>query len=460
MQTPTSSFDCKSEGCGKSFTSEAAFKIHQADIHGVGGKALDLHGNDQYMLSPHMRQQLKNAGVLHASKKSPLAQGKGRGKDRGSGLASSFDLHGPSTTLHSGRVTATGPMASPSYNAAHDASSTPRKQTAKFSTSAKQPLPVSTLAEYAAIPVIQTAPMPTPGAAEIEQAKEIQAQALSLRIQSSIVIYPDGKISAAGKGWSRIELSKQQAVIAEFDQMCHLQQDMQGEHIPVPNAFKDTYTAQYPSSDFKGSPKRDPAKPGVPVVALWCSKVVLANGHEDLVKVSAVDLAKGRILINHFVCADPTANVNNWCSKITRLANWSDMERARLHEFKVFGGWAAVRSALWEFVDEDSIIVGHNLRSDFNALRMIHGRAVDIVLIAEQAAEGPLSKAQLSLGRMCRTYCNVNLDDDIKLGQDCLTNALAIREMALFVVKNRKEFDEGVRQRSRDYQKVMTTASG
>ncbi|OAL49812.1 hypothetical protein IQ07DRAFT_38303 [Pyrenochaeta sp. DS3sAY3a] len=458
VQTPNSSFVCKSEGCGKSFTSEAAFKNHQADIHGVGGKALDLHGKDQYILSPHMRQQLKNAGVLQASTNSPLARGEGRGTGRGSGLASSFDLHGPSTTLHPGRVTATGPMPSPFHNAAQDASSTPGKQTAKTSTSARQPLPVvSTFAEFAAIPVKQ----PTPGTPEIEEAKDIQVKTLPLRMQSNIFIYHDGKIFVDGKNWSRIEISKQQEVITRLNEMCGLQRYMRGEDTPVPNAFKDLYTAEYPSSDFEESPKRDPAKPGVPVVALWCSKVVLATGHEDLVKISAVDLAKGRVLINHFVCTDPTANVNDWCSKTTRLANWSDMERARQHDFKIFSGWAAARTALWQFVDKDTLIVGHNLRSDFDALRMTHGRALDIVLIAEQVAEGPLSKAQLTLHRMVRTFCNVDIDYYRKIGQqDCPTNAFAVRELALFVVKNRRLFDENFRLRSRDYQKILSAASG
>jgi hypothetical protein len=38
---------------------------------------------------------------------------------------------------------------------------------------------------------------------------------------------------------------------------------------------------------------------------------------------------------------------------------------------------------------KDTIIVGHTLRSDLEALRMIHGRAVDMAKIVQKAANGP-----------------------------------------------------------------------
>ncbi|KAH6870677.1 hypothetical protein BKA58DRAFT_361689 [Alternaria rosae] len=297
------------------------------------------------------------------------------------------------------------------------------------------------------------------GVADLEQAKSIQAKTQRLLIQSDVFILHDGKINVCDILWTRVGVAKQHDVVTMLDGMCHLPKMLQGEHIPPPKALKEDYKAQYLSGDFKPSPKRNIAKPGLGAVAIACSKVLLGDGCPEVVKIAAIDLVTSRILMNHLVCTDPRAKVKDWYSSVTGLFSWGDMEGARKAGYKIFKGWAAARDALHRFVDKETIIVGYNLRSDLDALRMIHGRAVDIAKVVEKAAQGPLSKAQLALDGLCRDYPAINLKSDPEYGRDSLMNAFAVREFGLWAIKNSDKLVSVARQKSREYQLVMPKAA-
>ncbi|PZD04195.1 RNA exonuclease [Pyrenophora tritici-repentis] len=298
----------------------------------------------------------------------------------------------------------------------------------------------------------------TSGAAELEEAKNVQAKILRLLIQANIFIGHEGNVTVCDLKWTRVQVYRQPEVLAAFDRMCHLPKILQSEYLPVPKAFKDDYTIQYPSTEFESAPAHDTKKPALRVVALSCSRIVLADGLQEVVKIAAVDVLTCRILMNHLVCTDPDAEVRNWCSTVTGLFGWADFEAARRFGYRVFKGWPAARAALWKFIDKDTIVVGHNLRSDLDALRMIHGRAVDIAKVVEKAANGPLNKAQLSLDSLCRDYPAITLKSDPEYGRDVLLNAFSIREFGLWVVKNDQKFQKNAKQKSLDYQRVMPSA--
>lgn len=297
------------------------------------------------------------------------------------------------------------------------------------------------------------------GVAELDQAKQVQAKILRLLIQSDIFIQHDGKMNVCGIDWTRIGVAKQHEVVAMFDTMCHLPKILQGEYVPAPKAFKDDYNTEYPFSDFEPSPARNPLKPALDVVAISCSKVVLKGGFQEMVKIAAVDLATCQILMNHLVCTDSHAEVLDWRSAVTGLFSWKDMEAARKSGYKVFKGWMAALNALHKFIDKETIVVGHNLRSDLDSLRMVHGRAVDIAKVVEKAAQGPLSKAQLALDSLCKTYSEISLRSDPEYGRDSLMNAFAVREFGLWALKNREQLARIAKQKSLDYQATMPRAA-
>ncbi|KAF2257176.1 hypothetical protein BU26DRAFT_413874 [Trematosphaeria pertusa] len=299
------------------------------------------------------------------------------------------------------------------------------------------------------------APSSIGGPAEIAQANFICGKILRLLIQSDISIQDDGKMICGGTAWTRIGVAKQPEVIGMFDNLCHLPKKLQGEYLPPPKAFRSEYQAKYPVSDFEPSPEQLPSKPGLGVVAISCSKIVLADGRLEVVKIAAIDVISCRILMNHLVCTDPKASVKDWRTSITGVASFQDIEATRQAGYKVLKGWQAARAALWKFVDKETIIVGYNLRSDLDALRMIHGRAVDVAKSVEKAANGPLSKQQLSLESLCRDYPEVHLKADPVYGCDCLQNAFAARELGLWIIKNGDNLVKRAKQKSLDYQRVM-----
>jgi hypothetical protein len=226
------------------------------------------------------------------------------------------------------------------------------------------------------------------------------------------------------------------------------------EYLPVPTILQSEYTTNYPIEEFQYSPDRDSAKPALDVVALSCIKIVLADGRNEVAKIAAVNVLTCQILMSHLVCTNPQAEVKNWNTATTGLSSFHHMEDARKAGFKILKGWSAARTALSKFVDKETIIVGHNLRADLDALRLNHGRAVDIVKVIEKAAGGPLSKAQVTLDSWCRDFVKTPLKTDPNFGRDCLTDAFATREIALRAAKFGEQFEKLAKQKSREYQSI------
>jgi hypothetical protein len=419
----SSEFPCGINGCEKVCKSEIGLKVHKADVHGVGGKAIDQYGKDAWMLNQRNREQLRAEGLLRTP---PLGPARGRGG--GGGF-----MPPPITPM----ATFRNPQAAPSG---------PRPTTT-------MPPPA---AHYA--PVMPTE-VPQGGVDDMELARYVNSKILRLLIQSDIFIHHAGKMEVCGINWTRIPVAKQYEVISALEGMIHLPKALQGEFVPPPKAFLGESKLPYPFAEFQSSPARNSAKPAVAVVAISCAKVVLTNGLQEVVKVAVVDVITCRILLNHLVCTDPKAIVSDWRSASTGMFSWKDMEEARKQGYKVLKGWSSARSALFKFIDKDTIILGHNLRFDLDSLRIVHGRAVDIAKVMEKAAKGPLSKAQLNLDSLSRDYTKNVLKSDAEYGRDCMMNAFAIRELGLWSIKNRDKLDKDMKQKSISYQTVMPRAA-
>ncbi|KAH9875078.1 hypothetical protein J1614_004566 [Plenodomus biglobosus] len=414
----TSIFVCQRPDCGKYFKSVPALKVHHEDVHGIGGKKLDLHGRDSWMLGQRERERLRAEGLLKASPEPRH----GRGGRRNLPVARSV------TAQHNVATRALTPVR-------------PVQHQPRMSRPGSN--------------------MPTGknagGPAEMEQAKCVQGKIMRLLIQSDIYITNYGELKVCGMDWIRIRTSVQRDLVDIIESMVHLPKMLQDEYVPFPKAFSTEYKYAYRPGDFEMSPIPNHTQPGLGAVALACSKVVLADGAQDVVKIAAVDFITGRILMNHLVCTSPNAAVKDWRTSSTGLVAWRDMECARSHGFKIFKGWSAVRSALHKFIDKDTILIGHNLRSDLDALRMIHGRAIDVVKVYEKAANGPLAKSQLGLDSLSKQIFGAELQDDPEYGRDVLMNAFAVREIVLCARKDPEALKRYARQTSLDLQRAGLT---
>ncbi|XPS95059.1 hypothetical protein M3J09_004352 [Ascochyta lentis] len=406
-------------------------KMHQTDAHSVGGNGLDLHGRDSWMLSQRERERIRAEAPTRSSTDRIRGGGDNRGNRGGRAppvSAGAASTRAPLPDVPAQRAPATrGPYSHvPSH---HSGSNIPPS-----------------------LPTSQN----IGGALEMEQAKSVCGKTLRLLLQTDVFIHHNGKMSVSGIDWTRIGVDHQPTVVDRFDDMCHLPRKLQPlEYVPAPKTFMTEYTAQYPVIEFESAPDRNPTKPGLDIIAMACSKIFLSNGSHEVVKIAIIDVLTCRVLMSHLICTDPGAEVGNWCSSITGLTSFQDIEDARQSGYKVLKGWAAARSALFRLIDKDTIIVGHNLRSELDALRIIHGRAVDIAKAIEKAAQGPLSKVQVSLDSWCRDVANVaQLKTDPVFGRDCIMSAFAAREIGLWVIKNREQFVEVAKQKTKEYQLV------
>ncbi|KAL4877540.1 hypothetical protein BJY04DRAFT_221910 [Aspergillus karnatakaensis] len=117
-------------------------------------------------------------------------------------------------------------------------------------------------------------------------------------------------------------------------------------------------------------------------IAVDCEMVGVAGGYiDELAFLSAVDFFTGEVLINNFV--KPTRKVTDWRSRVsgvtaTAMANAVATGQALL-------GWASAREALWHYADTETILIGHSLKHDLNALQLIHSKIVDAAILSSEA---------------------------------------------------------------------------
>jgi hypothetical protein len=390
---------CGIDSCPRNFRSEAGLKQHKIDSHGLGGRVLDIHGEDSWMLPQNVRNQLRDAGGLRSS---GLAYQQTRG----------------------GRRAAPAPAVSvPRHLQGSPAGQQPLRNPVRA------PMP----------PAKASIGLDIGGPLEIDQANELQSKIMRMLITADIAIRHDGKIVYDGVAWTRIGVVRQGAVVGMIDDLVHLRRlgrpGQARQHVSHPTTFERDFVGEYPSSDFEQLP--EPRDGSLRVVVLCCSKLLLENRCEEVVKMAAVDVLTGRPLMTYLVCTDSTEKVRDWRTKLTGLSSFHDFEAARAQRFKILKGWTAARAALGKFVDQNTILVGYNLRSDLDTLRIRHGRCVDLIKLVEKAAEGSLSRGQLRLEHLLRDLPEITLKTG-PFGRDCLQDAFAVRELVLWCLKQKE----------------------
>ncbi|OAG07095.1 uncharacterized protein CC84DRAFT_1089994 [Paraphaeosphaeria sporulosa] len=406
-------FVCGINNCSRVFRSEAGLKQHKIDSHSVGGRGLDLQGRDSWMLPQSSRNQLQNLGVCRPLGPAPKPSRGNR-----------HDVP-PSIVGVARHVQAPIAARQPSRNPVH------------------VPLP----------PADAPNGLPIGSPADLDQANDIHDKIMRMLITADIAIHHDGKFVYDGVEWTRISVDRQNEVASRFDELVHLKrlskQGQARQHVTRPIAFQGESVGDYLGSEFEQLP--DPWDGSVNVIVLCCSKVLLENQCEEVAKIAAVDVLTGRPLMSYLVCTSATEKVRDWRASLTGLSSFQDFEAARAQKFKILKGWTAARAALGKFVDQNTIFLGCNLRGDLDALRIRHGRCVDLIKVIEKAAENrPLSKGQLHLEALLRDLLEKRLPTDY-FGRDCLQDAFAVRELALFSIKHNEKFVRYVRDKVREY---------
>lgn len=166
-------------------------------------------------------------------------------------------------------------------------------------------------------------------------------------------------------------------------------------------------------------------------VALDCEMVETTARHSDLAYLGAVDFLTGEVLIDSFV--EPTDEVIYWRSRISGITP-SNMREA-VQSGKALRGWQAARDKLWEYIDDQTVLVGHALQNDLQVLGIIHHRIVDsIVLTAEAVFDTIKSDEKLPRLWGLKTLTKALLGQEIqnsKKGHNALQDAYAARDIVI-----------------------------
>ncbi|RAO64750.1 uncharacterized protein BHQ10_000762 [Talaromyces amestolkiae] len=189
-----------------------------------------------------------------------------------------------------------------------------------------------------------------------------------------------------------------------------------------------------PYSAFRQTPQAL-EQPKRKVVAIDCEMVGLWKNTDCVALLCAVDVLTGETLMNTYV--DPVSKVLAWRSTVSGITRRSMTDA--IEQGQTLRGWAAAREALWEYIDAETIIVGHALQNDLNVLGIFHPRIVDTAILASQVVfpetENKKFPESYGLKRLLLSWLNMNIQTG-KKGHDCLEDTLATRELAIWCARN------------------------
>ena len=161
-------------------------------------------------------------------------------------------------------------------------------------------------------------------------------------------------------------------------------------------------------------------------VALDCEMVSVKGGGSELAKLCVVDLFTAEVLINKLV--DPTNRVIDWRTRYSGIKVGEMAQAVRKNQ--ALRGWKAARLELWRYVDRDTILVGHALHHDLQALHLIHLRVIDTSIVTRTAVSLTCRRSW-SLKVLCAELANLVIQNHSSKGHDCLEDTLATREVLL-----------------------------
>jgi len=184
------------------------------------------------------------------------------------------------------------------------------------------------------------------------------------------------------------------------------------------------------SKTYKAPPASSAQRPKRRAVTLDCEMAGVVGGMGEVILLCAADFITGETLVNALV--RPTNRVIDWRTRVSGVTA-AEMAAATARG-NALAGWKGARAELWEYIDTDTILIGHSLQNDLDVLRIIHNRVVDSAILARNAV-GPGGR-QWGLKALCGELLGIDIQNNGKRGHDCLEDALAAREVVLWCIRN------------------------
>ncbi|KAJ5692650.1 hypothetical protein N7462_002073 [Penicillium macrosclerotiorum] len=187
-------------------------------------------------------------------------------------------------------------------------------------------------------------------------------------------------------------------------------------------------TKTVPFDQFHATPDAIPGYGMRKAVALDCEMVELKAGRIVVAFLTAIDFFTGEILINHHV--QPTERVVRWNTRKSGVTPQS--MRNAVNRGEALFGWQNARRRLWDFVDSQTILIGHSLNNDLNVLGIFHRHIVDSSIVTGQAV---FQDRNLRRTWALKTLAKELLEYDIqasKAGHSALEDTQATRDILIW----------------------------
>ncbi|KAK8079358.1 ribonuclease H-like protein [Apiospora hydei] len=171
-------------------------------------------------------------------------------------------------------------------------------------------------------------------------------------------------------------------------------------------------------------------------VVLDCEMAATKECDRELISICALDFLTGEVLVKSLV--KPPLPIVQWKSSIHGITPTA-MAVARANG-QTLDGPQGARAELWKHVGEDTLLIGHALAHDLNALHVAHRRVVDSSILTADAVFGKGASQPRRWG--LAALCKDNLGLAIRQGatsrtgvHDDLEDALATRELVLWCLR-------------------------
>jgi hypothetical protein len=170
-------------------------------------------------------------------------------------------------------------------------------------------------------------------------------------------------------------------------------------------------------------------------IVIDCEMVQVEEGRRELAFLTAIDFLTGEVLIDNYV--QPNTKVVNWDSRFSGVTP-SAMNKA-VKQGKALLGWQGARSRLWEFMDSETVLIGHSLNNDLDVLGIIHWNIVDSSIFTGEAVFTHIqSSEQIPCTWSLKTLTSELVNYDIQVGNkghSALEDAHATRDVVIWCLR-------------------------
>jgi DNA polymerase III epsilon subunit-like protein len=186
--------------------------------------------------------------------------------------------------------------------------------------------------------------------------------------------------------------------------------------------------------DFLQTPAASAEETKFRAVTLDCEMAGIASGASEAIFLCVTDYVTGALLLNRFIC--PTEAITQMRSSIHGISKF--VLDTAIVQRQALSGWEGARKELWKYIDDKTILVGHALEHDLDALRIIHPHIVDSGILSRNAVG--IRRIRWGLKTLCPELLNFEIRKNKGGIHDCLEDVLATREVVLFCTQNQEAF--------------------